>query len=89
MKQSSDNKQPDDFSLVLGGPLFQFFIRARLTTDTLDLVKRRVVVISLFTWLPLLLLSFCPVSGQAELLKFLFFMTWMYTSAFWWPCRCC
>ena len=57
MNHSPDNKQPDDFSLVLGGPLFQFFIRARLTTDTLDLVKRRVIVISLFTWLPLLVLS--------------------------------
>ncbi|UOA09372.1 hypothetical protein [Methylobacter sp. S3L5C] len=57
MKSSSESKQPDDFSLVLGGPLFQFFIRARLTTDTLNLVKRRVIVISLFTWLPLLLLS--------------------------------
>jgi hypothetical protein len=57
MNHSPDKKQPSDFSLVLGGPLFQFFIRARLTTDTLDLVKRRVIVISLFSWLPLLVLS--------------------------------
>ena len=57
MNHSQDSKQPDNFSLVLGGPLFQFFIRARLTTDTLNLVKRRVIVISLFTWLPLLMLS--------------------------------
>ena len=53
----SQLKIADDFSLVLGGPLYQFFIRARLTTDTLNLVKRRVIVISLLTWLPLLLLS--------------------------------
>ena len=53
----SEFKISDDFSLVLGGPLYQFFIRARLTTDTLNLVKRRVIVISLLTWLPLLLLS--------------------------------
>jgi hypothetical protein len=57
MNHSPDSKQPEDFSLVLGGPLFQFFIRARLTTDTLNLVKRRVIVISLLTWLPLLLFS--------------------------------
>jgi len=57
MNYSIDKKQLDDFSLVLGGPLFQFFIRARLTTNALDLVKRRVIVFSLFTWLPLLLLS--------------------------------
>ena len=63
MNHSPDNKQPDDFSLVLGGPLYQFFIRARLTTDTLNLVKRRVIVISLFSWLPLLVLS--VLSGDA------------------------
>ena len=63
MNHSPGSKQPDDFSLVLGGPLFQFFLRARLTTDTLNWVKRRVIVISLFTWLPLLVLS--VLSGDA------------------------
>ena len=63
MNHSIDKKQLDDFSLVLGGPLFQLFMRTRLTTDTLDLVKRRVIVFSLFTWLPLLLLS--VLAGEA------------------------
>jgi len=63
MNHLPGNKQSDDFSLVLGGPLFQFFIRARLTTNTLNLVKRRVIVISLFAWLPLLVLS--VLSGEA------------------------
>jgi hypothetical protein len=63
MNHSPDSKQADDFSLVLGGPLFQLFIRARLTTDTLNLVKRRVIFFSLFTWLPLLLLS--VLAGEA------------------------
>lgn len=63
MSNNSEYKIPDDFSLVLGGPLYQFFIRAHLTTHTLDLVKRRVIVISLFCWLPLLLLS--ALAGQA------------------------
>jgi hypothetical protein len=63
MNHLTDNKQTDDFSLVLGGPLFQFLMRARLTTDTLNLVKRRVIVISLLTWLPLLVLS--VLSGDA------------------------
>jgi hypothetical protein len=57
MNRSPISQQPDDFSLVLGGPLFQLLIRARLTTNTLNLVKRRVIIISLFTWLPLLVLS--------------------------------
>ena len=43
MNHSPDSKQADDFSLVLGGPLFQLLIRARLSTDTLGLVKRRVI----------------------------------------------
>ncbi|HEX6272988.1 MAG TPA: hypothetical protein VFZ53_08110 [Polyangiaceae bacterium] len=46
-----------DFSLVLGGPLFQFLIRSHLAGDALDLVRRRLVVIALFAWLPLFLLS--------------------------------
>jgi hypothetical protein len=57
MNSSPDSQQADDFSLVLGGPLFQFFIRARINTDTLGLLNRRVLIISLFAWLPLLLLS--------------------------------
>jgi hypothetical protein len=47
MKHLPGSKQVDDFSLVLGGPLFQLFIRARINTDTLGLLKRRVLVISL------------------------------------------
>jgi hypothetical protein len=46
-----------DFSLVLGGPLFQLLRRAHLTDDALSLLRRRIVVISLFAWLPLLVLS--------------------------------
>lgn len=57
MNQSPDNKPSDDFSLVLGGPLYQLFIRAQLGTDTLGLVKRRIMVFSSFTWLQLLLVA--------------------------------
>ena len=57
MSNTSEFKIVDDFSLVLGGPLFQFFIRAHIDTDTFGLIKRRILVISLLTWLPLLLLS--------------------------------
>jgi len=46
-----------DFSLVLGGPLFQLWRRTHLTGDGLELPLRRVGVISLFVWLPLLILS--------------------------------
>jgi hypothetical protein len=49
--------QPDRFSLVLGGPLFQLLRRAHLADDALQLLRKRVVVISLLAWLPLLLFS--------------------------------
>lgn len=50
-------QQPGDFSLVLGGPLYQLLRRAHLTGDTLDLARRRVTTFALFTWLPLLVLT--------------------------------
>lgn len=56
-------KEPPDFSLVLGGPLFQLLVRSHLTTPALELINRRIVFISLFAWLPLLLLSL--VDGKA------------------------
>src|SRR6267142_1090310 len=49
-------EQPD-FSLVLGGPLFQIFRQAHLSGSALELLRRRVLIISLFAWLPLAVLS--------------------------------
>lgn len=46
-----------DFSLVLGGPLYQILRRSRLSDDGLHLLKRRLIVIPLLVWLPLLILS--------------------------------
>ena len=43
-----------DFSLVLGGPLFQLLLQAHLSDDALMLVRQRILFISLFAWLPLL-----------------------------------
>jgi hypothetical protein len=48
---------PFDFSLVQGGPLFLLFRRTHLSGDALELVRRRVVIISLLAWLPLMFLS--------------------------------
>jgi hypothetical protein len=46
-----------DFSIVVGGPLFQALRRARLAGDGLQLVRRRIVVIATLAWVPLLVLS--------------------------------
>jgi hypothetical protein len=54
---SQPTQQPTDFSLVLGGPLYQLFRRAHLSGDALDLVRRRILVISLLAWLPLAVLA--------------------------------
>ena len=52
-----------DFSLVLGGPLFQLLRRSHLAGDALELLVQRILVISLLAWLPPLVLS--ALEGQA------------------------
>ncbi len=54
---SSDRVAAPDFSLVLGGPLYQLLRRVHLADDALMLQRRRIVLISLFAWLPLLVLA--------------------------------
>jgi hypothetical protein len=59
----SSGRDPHDFSLVLGGPIFQLLRRSHLTNDALGLLRQRIVVIALFSWLPLLVLS--ALEGKA------------------------
>jgi hypothetical protein len=56
-------REPPDFSLVLGGPLYQLLRRAHMSGDALELVRRRAILMGLFAWLPLLLLS--ALEGRA------------------------
>jgi hypothetical protein len=55
--------EPEDFSLVLGGPLFQLWQRSHMAGDGLQLLHRRVIVLATIAWLPLLVLS--VVEGHA------------------------
>jgi hypothetical protein len=57
--KSSDDflQERRDFSLVLGGPLFQLLRRAHLSDEALTLVRRRVTISVIITWLPLLVLT--------------------------------
>jgi hypothetical protein len=50
-------KDPGDFSLILGGPLYQLLRRTHLSGDALQLLHRRIIVMVLLAWMPLLLLS--------------------------------
>lgn len=63
MTRSATLEAHPDFSLVLGGPLFQLFRRAHLSGDALELLRRRVIVVLCIAWAPLLLLS--VFSGHA------------------------
>src|SRR5450631_2760511 len=46
-----------DFSLVIGGPLYQLFRWAHLSGSAFEFLWRRMAVISLLAWLPLTILS--------------------------------
>ncbi|HMD30357.1 MAG TPA: hypothetical protein VKG84_00515, partial [Candidatus Acidoferrales bacterium] len=65
-------EQPQDFSLVLGGPVFQLLRRFHLEGDHLELLKRRLLTITLVVWLPLLLLA--TLGSSAGNLGRLFFL---------------
>jgi hypothetical protein len=56
-KNQKDPFGQQDFSLVLGGPVFQILRRSRLQGDHLELLHRSVLVIGLGAWLPLMFLS--------------------------------
>lgn len=51
-------QEPPDFSLVLGGPLFQIFRRTHLSGPALELLRRRIVFFVILCWVPLAVLSF-------------------------------
>ena len=69
---SSPREDVEDFSLFLGGPLFQLLRKSHLEGDTMDLLHRRILASVLLTWFPLLLLSLFSTTGaSAARLSFL------------------
>lgn len=62
-------REQPDFSLALGGPLFQLYRRAHLSGDALELLHRRIVVIALIAWLPLFLLSLLQGHALAGVIR--------------------
>ncbi len=47
----------ENFSLVLGGPLYQLLLRARLLEPPIRFVERRIAVVIAVTWLPVFALA--------------------------------
>jgi hypothetical protein len=58
MQQSTSRLlEQEDFSLVLGGPIYQLWRRLNVAGPALELLPRRAIGIPLFAWLPLLALA--------------------------------
>lgn len=49
--------EPHDFSLVMGGPLYQLFRKTRAIDATTGIPHKRILYVAAFAWVPLLLLS--------------------------------
>lgn len=52
-----ETQSSEDFSLVLGGPLYQLLLRSKLIKPPLGHMGGRIVVITTLAWLPLLVLT--------------------------------
>jgi len=59
-------EEPADFSLVLGGPLYQLLRKSHMEGDHLELLYRRLVIIPLLAWLPLLVLAMFGAPGGSR-----------------------
>jgi hypothetical protein len=65
LNEGCKNAEGENFSLVLGGPLFQLLRKSHLEGDAGDLLARRILASIMLTWFPLLLLSAVGASVQA------------------------
>src|ERR1700756_4829712 len=64
-------QQVPDFSLMLGGPLFQLLRKSRLEGDAMEMLHRRILAAIMLTWVPLLVFStFGPGSGGLGRISF-------------------
>jgi hypothetical protein len=50
-------REEQHFSIMLGGPFFQLLRKIHLTNDTLNLLIKRLIILTALAWLPLLILS--------------------------------
>lgn len=83
--QGGDARDRTDFSLVLGGPIYQLLLRGRLLRPPIDLVHRRIIACVAVTWLPLAVLSLLAgsftgsagVSFLADLDVHVRFLAWL------------
>ena len=72
-----------DFSIVLGGPLYQLWRGIHLAGDALDLLRRRVIAMVLLAWTPLLVLSMAEGHAWGDTVRLRSSSTWNCTCACW------
>ena len=65
------DREPPEFSLALGGPLYETYLRTHLAHPPLGLVHRRLLAYLLITWVPLCLLSAFDPRGADVTVAFL------------------
>jgi|KBSSwiStaDraftv2_1062776.scaffolds.fasta_scaffold00553_24 hypothetical protein len=63
--------EPPEFSLAVGGPLYDAYLRTHLADKPIALVHRRVLAYLLITWVPLCLLSPFDARGADVTVSFL------------------
>jgi hypothetical protein len=61
--ETLEGSDVEDFSLVLGGPLFQLLRKAHMEGDALELLGRRIIASILLTWAPLAVLAMLSSSA--------------------------
>jgi hypothetical protein len=69
--KTATDREPPEFSLALGGPLYETYLRMHLADPPLGLVHRRLLAYLLITWVPLCLLSAFDARGADVTVSFL------------------
>jgi hypothetical protein len=65
------DREPPEFSLAVGGPLYDGYLRTHLADIPLGLVHRRLLAYFLITWVPLCVLSAFDARGANVTVSFL------------------
>ena len=68
--KAATDRKPHDFSLVVGGPLYQAYLSTHLADPPIGLVHRRLLVYVLITWVPLCVLSAFDARGAEVAVSF-------------------
>jgi hypothetical protein len=69
--KAATNREPHEFSLVVGGPLYHAYLSTHLAHPPIGLVHRRLLVYILITWVPLCVLSAFDARGSDVAVSFL------------------